>query len=79
MAHPATRPAASLVWLAALPALAACAALEPPTAGTSDRRPSFGSRPSPRMRAPSAERPAWLPHLPADLPRLPAPSDRFRG
>jgi hypothetical protein len=79
MAHPATRPAASLVLLAALPALAACAAPEPPTAGTSDRRPSFGSRPSPRMRAPSAERPAWLPHLPADPPRVPAPSDGFRG
>ena len=27
---------------------------------------------------PSAERPSWLPHLPADMPRFQVPDDGFR-
>ena len=78
MARPATRPTTVLALLAALPALAACAAFEPSTASTSHRLPNLGW-PSPRMRAPAAERPPWLsPSPPADLPRSPAPSDAFR-
>ena len=78
MARASTRTAAALVFLAALPALAACSAPEPSTASTSGRLPSFGWAP-PRMQAPSAERPPWLPSLPADLPRFPAPSGGFRA
>ena len=64
--------------LALLVVLAACAASEPCAADAPDRLPTFGWTPLPRMRAPSAERPAWLPSLPADPPRFPAPSDGFR-
>ncbi len=78
MARVAMNSAAALVLLAALPALAACAAPGSSTAGTPDRLPSFGWAP-PRMRAPSAERPSWLPSLPSDLPRIPTPGDGFRA
>ena len=79
MARRVTRPALAVTLLAALPALAGCAALEPSTASTSGRLPDFGWGPWPRMQAPSDERPAWLPPSPpADAPRSPAPSDGFR-
>jgi hypothetical protein len=70
--------AAILALSAVLPVLAGCSTLEPAAASNSDRLPTFGW-PSPRMRAPSSERPAWLPTLPADLPRIPAPGDGFRA
>lgn len=78
MARTATHAAATLALIAALPVLPACAALEPAAVDTSNRLPNFGW-PSPRMRAPSAERPAWLPSLPADPPRIPAPDYVFRA
>ncbi len=79
MARMATNSAAALALFAALAALAACTTPEPSTASTVDSPPAaFRWRP-PRMRAPSAERPAWLPLLPADLPRIPAPDVGFRG
>ena len=78
MACKVTHPAAALTLLAALPVLASCAASEPRAAGAPDHLPSFGW-PPPRMRAPSTERPAWLPPLPADLPRFPAPRDGFQA
>ena len=65
--------------LALLAALAACAAPDPSTASTSGHLPGFEWGPSPRVRAPSAERPAWLPYPPAHLPRVPAPSEGFRA
>jgi hypothetical protein len=78
MALSPRRTAAAPILLAALTALAACAAPGPLTASTSGRLPDLGW-PSPRMRAPSAERPAWLPPPPAEVPRLPAPSGGFRA
>jgi hypothetical protein len=78
MAGTATRPVVALALLAALSPLAACAAFEPSTAGTSGGLPGFGWGLR-RMRAPSAERPPWLPLLPTDLPRFPTPSDGFRA
>ncbi len=78
MARKVTHAAAALALLAALPALAACTVPEPSAAGVLDNLPSFGRAP-PRMRAPSAERPPWLPALPADRPRVPSPSDAFRA
>lgn len=64
---------------ATLLALASCAAVpEPSTASTSDRLPVFRMAPPSRMRSPSAERPSWLPSLPADLPRFRTLDDGFR-
>jgi hypothetical protein len=78
MALSPKRTVAAAILFAALSALAACAAPEPSTASTSGRLPDLGWTP-PRMRAPSAERPAWLPSPPAGAPRLPAPSNGFSG
>lgn len=78
MARMATNSAAALALLAALAVLGSCAAPASSTASTSDGLPAFRWTP-PRMRAPSAERPAWLPSLPADLPRIPAPDMGFRA
>lgn len=79
MARMVAYAAAILALTAALPVLlAGCSTLEPAAASSSGHLPTFGW-PSPRMRAPSAERPAWLPTLPADLPRIPAPGDGFRA
>jgi hypothetical protein len=64
------------VLLAVLLVLAACATPEPTAASASDHLPAFGWPPS-RMRPPSAERPVWLPSLPADLQRVPVPDDGF--
>jgi hypothetical protein len=69
---------AAAAVLAAVPLLAACATSEPSTADTSDNLPTFRWAP-PRMRAPSTERPPWLPSLPADLPRIAVPDHGFRG
>jgi hypothetical protein len=80
MARMATKPAAVLALIAAFPMLASCAAPAPSAADAFDGGlPSFGWAPRPRMRAPSAERPAWLPSLPAEQPRLPAPGYGFRA
>jgi hypothetical protein len=66
---------ALLALLAAVAAMAACAA---PAPSGGDGLPTFGWT-RPRMRAPSAERPAWLPSWPAEQPRIPAPGDGFRA
>ena len=55
---------------AALCLLGGCAVQEPTAASNSGQIPNFGW-PPPRMRPPSAERPAWLPTLPPNLPRYP--------
>ena len=78
MARTSTPLAAALTMAAALPLMAACAAPVSGTASTLDRLPTFKWAP-PRMRAPTTERPSWLPSLPADPLRFPAPSDGFRA
>jgi hypothetical protein len=78
MARTSTPFAAALTMAAALPLVAACAAPVSGTASTSDRFPTFGWAP-PRMRAPSSDRPAWLPSSPVDPPRVPAPEHGFRA
>lgn len=79
MLRTATNSAAVLALLAALPVLAACAVPEPSAADAFEGLPAFGWTPRPRMRAPSAERPAWLPSPPAEQQRLPAPGYGFRA
>ena len=66
---------AALALLAALAALPSCTM---PAPSAADGLPTFGWAP-PRMRAPSSERPAWLPSPPTEPQRLPAPRDGFRA
>ena len=76
MARMPVTSAAALLLLAATSA--ACTTSIPSGADSTDRLPTFGWAP-PRMRAPSAERPAWLPSPPADAPRFPVTNDGFRA
>ena len=78
MPRTVTHAAAASALGATLSVLAACGTPAPSTASTFDGLPTFGWAP-PRMRAPSPERPAWLPSLPLDPPRVPAPDHGFRA
>lgn len=78
MARHVTTVRAALALLVALTALPSCAVRAPSAAVAADGLPTFGwSRP--RMRAPSDERPAWLPSVPAEQQRIPVPGDLFRA